>query len=164
MEKETRTAQPTKSQTTRRFEKLTPSCLVAELSQLLLRLAVNLCALNSLGELSSCSLLALVVCGTLNLSSLFKSISMSVLLPDSCDYSQTYLATTSWYFHPTSWLSLPTVQYFRPGFSLNTLKAWGTTTRLTLSYGGGTPSKTLSLSIAAAPRAVLWGIMPRTVL
>lgn len=75
-----------------------------------------------------------------------------------------YLSTTSLYFQPTSWLNLPTVQYFLPGFSLNTLSACGTTIRFFLSYGGGTPSNTFRRSIAAAPRAVLWGIIPRTVL
>jgi hypothetical protein len=64
----------TKSQPARRFEKLTPVCLVAELSQLLLGLVVNLRALLGIDELSSCGLLALVVCSTLNFSSLLKSI------------------------------------------------------------------------------------------
>ena len=140
-----------------------PQSLVTVLSQLLLGLVINLCALLGIGQLSSCSLLACVVCSALDLPSLLKSIKRQILSLYSSDHV-TYLATTSWYFHPTSWLNLPTVQYLRPGFSLKTLKAWGTTTLLILSYGGGTPSKTLSLSIAAAPRAVLWGIMPRTVL
>ena len=57
-----------------------------------------------------------------------------------------------------------TVQYFRPGFNLNTRRAAGTTMRFFLSYGGGTPSKSLRRSIAAAPRAVLCGIIPRMAL
>lgn len=88
----------------------------------------------------------------------------NIMLSNLGPLGVTNLATTSWYFHPTSWLSLPTVQYFLPGFNLNTLNACGTTILFFLSYGGGTPSKTLRRSIAAAPRAVLWGIMPRTVL
>jgi len=36
-------------------------------------------------------------------------------------------------------------------------RASGTTMRLTLSYGAGTPSNTFMRSRAAAPRAVLWG-------
>jgi hypothetical protein len=147
----------------RKAESTPEECLVTVLSQLLLGLAVNLRALLGVRQLFSCRLLACVVCCSLNLSSLLKSISVSSNLPNQ-QTGTTNLATTSWYFQPTSWLNLPTVQYFRPGFNLNTLKACGTTTLLTLSYGGGTPSKTLSLSIAAAPRAVLWGIMPRTVL
>lgn len=141
-------------------------CLVTVGSQLLSGLVVTLCALLGLGELSSCGLLALVVCCSLNLSSLLKSVNavVSMIFLLHISTSCTYLATTSWYFHPTSWLNLPTVQYLRPGFSLKTRSACGTTTRLTLSYGGGTPSKTLSLSKAAAPRAVLCGIIPRTVL
>lgn len=131
--------------------------LVAELSQLLLGGVVNLSGLLGVGKLSLCGLLAGVVCGTLDLSSLLESIGyVSCRLQWIFSVPRaTHLATTSWYFHPTSWLNLPTVQYLRPGFSLSTLRAWGTTTRLTLSYGGGTPSKTFSLSIAAAPRAVL---------
>ena len=146
--------------------------LVTELSELSLGLLVDLGALLGIGKVSSGSLLAGVVCGTLNLSSLLKSVNITnqyiscaqipALQPYSIKY--TNLATTSWYFQPTSWESLPTVQYLRPGFNLKTRRACGTTMRLTLSYGGGTPSKTLSLSMAAAPRAVLCGIIPRTVL
>lgn len=40
-----------------------------------------------------------------------------------------------------------------------TLSASGTTRRFVVSYAGGTPSNTFSLSIAAAPRLVLCGIM-----
>ncbi len=75
----------------------------------------------------------------------------------------TYLATTSLYFQPNSCPSLPTVQYFLPGFNLSTLSACGTTILFLWSYGGGTPSKVLRRSMAAAPRGVLCGIMPRTV-
>jgi len=74
------------------------------------------------------------------------------------------LLTTSWYFQPTSCDKRPTVQNFRPGRNLKTRRACGTTIRLTLSNGGGMPSKTLSLSSAAIPRAVLWGICPRMAL
>lgn len=35
----------------------------------------------------------------------------------------TDLLTTSSYFQPTSWLNLPTVQYFLPGFNLRILRA-----------------------------------------
>ena len=54
-----------------------------------------------------------------------------------------------------------TVQYFLPGFNLSTRRASGTTILFFLSYGGGTPSYNLRRSKAAAPRAVLWGTMPR---
>lgn len=54
-----------------------------------------------------------------------------------------------------------TVQYFLPGFNRKTLNASGTTMRFFLSYGGGIPSKSFKRSRAAAPRAVLWGTMPR---
>jgi hypothetical protein len=48
-----------------------------------------------------------------------------------------------------------TVQYLRPGFRRRTRRASGTTMRFLRSYGGGTPSKSLRRSRAAAPRAVL---------
>jgi hypothetical protein len=144
----------------------TPVCcsLVTILGQLVLSLLVTR-ALLCLGELPPCNLLPLVVCSTLDLASLLKSkrcVSMILLTVISMLLS--YLATTSWYFHPTSWLRRPTVQYLRPGFNLSILRACGTTILCFLSYGGGIPSKTFNLSIAAAPRGVLCGIMPRTVL
>lgn len=122
-------------------------------------------SLLGLGELSSLSLLSFVVCGALGFSSLLESMTLVSIFVHSpfCRISS-YLATTSWYFHPTSCDKRPTVQNFRPGFNRSTLKACGTTIRCFLSYGGGTPSKTFSLSMAAAPRAVLCGIMPRTAL
>ena len=48
--------------------------LVSQLGQLALDLVVNLGGLLGLGELSSDGLLALVVCRTLNLASLLKSM------------------------------------------------------------------------------------------
>lgn len=146
--------------------------LVAQSGQLLFRLGIAGCLL-CLGELSSGDLLSLVVCVALDLSSLLESISYTLAVRSLPAYrpkstgigmEKTYLATTSWYFQPTSCANRPTVQYLRPGFNLSTLRAWGTTMRCFLSYGGGMPSKTFSLSMAAAPRAVLCGIMPRTVL
>ena len=47
--------------------------LVAQLGQLLCRLTAG-CALLCLGELSPCSLLSLVICGALDLSSLLESV------------------------------------------------------------------------------------------
>ena len=144
----------------------TPVCcsLVTILGQLVLSLLVTR-ALLCLGELPPCDLLPLVVCSTLDLASLLKSGSyVSMILLTTVSMFLSYLATTSWYFHPTSWLRRPTVQYLRPGFNLSILRACGTTILCFLSYGGGIPSKTFNLSIAAAPRGVLCGIMPRTVL
>lgn len=48
--------------------------LVTELSQLALDLAVDVRALLGIGQVLPCSLLACVVCGTLDLTSLLKSI------------------------------------------------------------------------------------------
>ncbi|CCJ28878.1 unnamed protein product [Pneumocystis jirovecii] len=59
------------------------------------------------------------------------------------------------YFQPISLDNLPIVQNLRPGLSLKARRADGTTSLFCLSYGGGIPSKTLSRSKAAAPRAVL---------
>lgn len=102
--------------------------LVSILGQLLLGIFIHL-GIRSFRKLSSCCLLPLVIRGTLDLSPLLKSachVSMfRTLVVFFSDPS--YLATTSWYFQPTSWLSLPTVQYFRPGFNLNILSACGTT-------------------------------------
>merc|ERR1719410_234771 len=73
-------------------------------------------------------------------------------------------ATMSWYFHPTSWPSLPREQYFLPLFSLRTFRAEGMTIFFFLSYGGGTPSKVCRRLRASLPLSVLCGVMPRTVL
>lgn len=54
------------------------SRLITVWSQLLCGLVVSLCALLGFRELSSCCLLALVVCCTLNLSSLLKSVEASL--------------------------------------------------------------------------------------
>lgn len=158
--------------------------LVAVSLEGLRSLVVDLGILLRLGKLSLGSLLALVVGGTLGLSALLQPVqiqSVNINQRQSSGYSRigllsriatrdhlsrifTHLSTTSWYFQPTSWLRRPTVQYLRPGCRRRTRRAWGTTIFFCLSYGGGTPSKTLRRSRAAAPRAVLWGIMPRTVL
>lgn len=52
--------------------------LVSVLGQLRLGLLVDLGALLSLGKVSPCSLLALVVCGTLDFPPLLKSVTRSV--------------------------------------------------------------------------------------
>lgn len=114
----------TTSRTTARY-------LVSVLSKLALGLVSNGGRLLGMDQLAPGGLLALVVCSTLNLSPLLKSSLVS------CNSQNreldTHLATTSWYFQPTSWLSLPTVQYLRPGRSRSTRRAWGTTTRFFLS-------------------------------
>lgn len=137
--------------------------LESVLSKLALGLVVNSRRLLSVGQLAASGLLALVVCAALNLSPLLESIHRQPVSNMSSNV-YTHLETTSWYFQPTSWLRRPTVQYLRPGRRRSTRRAWGTTTRFFLSYGGGTPSNTLRRSIAAVPRAVLWGTMPRTAL
>ena len=159
---------------------------IAVLRQLLLGLGIDVRLPLCLRKMSPSDLLALIVRLTLHLSPFLKPVTQteSVLKLGisarrhlGCQPTKpwqpnggqdisivTNLSTTSLYFQPTSWLSLPTVQYFLPGFNLKTRRAWGTTILFFLSYGGGTPSKTLSRSMAAAPRAVLCGIIPRTVL
>jgi hypothetical protein len=148
-----------------------PLSLVAVGLESLRGLGVDLRRLLRLGELPRGELLALVVGGALGLAPLLEPITVSVFRsapvcgaagPEILSF--THLSTTSWYFQPTSWLRRPTVQYLRPGCRRRTRRAWGTTIFFFLSYGGGTPSKTLRRSRAAAPRAVLWGIMPRTAL
>ena len=67
------------------------------------------------------------------------------------------LSTTSLCPHPTSCETLLRVQYFLPGFNRNTLRASGTTIRLTLDWAGGIPSYSSRRFKAAAPRGVLWG-------
>lgn len=112
---------------------MSPRCvasLVAKFGQLLLRLGVAR-RLLGLGELSAGSLLAFIVGGTLDLSSLFESVGyiLASLIVEKSSRSNsaqglsTYLATTSWYFQPTSCARRPTVQYFRPGFNLRTRSA-----------------------------------------
>jgi hypothetical protein len=129
----------------------------------LLGLAVDRGRLLGLSHLPPGGLLALVVCGALDLPALLKTVIIISAHFDAIFVVGTYRATTSWYFQPNSCPRRPTVQYLRPGFNLSTLRAWGTTTRFFLSYGGGIPSKVFKRSMAALPRAVLWGIMPRTV-
>ena len=138
-------------------------------------LLVHLGVLLRVRQLPGGNLLSFVVGGGLGLPALLqpvgdvlaivpKSAATAILQTSHCAGILTYLATTSWYFHPFSWLRRPTTQYLRPGCSLRTRRAWGTTTFFILSYGGGMPSRTLRRSNAAAPREVLWGIMPRTAL
>ena len=133
--------------------------LIPILRKLCLGLLINFGVLLRLRELFPRRFLPLIVCSSFDLSPLLQSGQELSLIYRTHDVQgnrkATNLATTSWYFQPTSWLNLPTVQYFLPGFNLNTLNACGTTILFFLSYGGGTPSKTLSRSIAAAPRAVL---------
>lgn len=127
--------QPRKCRDTTKISEQTKSRqLVAEASEGLLRLAVDLGVLLGVGQLSLSELLALVVCGTLGLAALLKSDSESVkhVHPVRTEGS-THLSTTSWYFQPTSWLRRPTVQYLRPGCSLRTRRAWGTTIFFCLS-------------------------------
>lgn len=138
------------------------------------RLLVNVGLLLCIRQFPGGQLLPLVVGRALGLSPLLEPVcrvSTTTSPPSAWQGRQevangnsTYVATTSWYFQPTSWLSRPTVQYLRPGCRRRTRRAWGTTIRLTLSYGGGTPSNTFNRSKAAAPRDVLCGIMPRTAL
>ena len=143
--------------------------LVSERLELFLHLAIHIRALLRVHELLPECLLALVVRRALDFSPLLEPAIITLanqLTPHNLPYplrSITYLSTTSLYFQPNSTPSLPTVQYLRPGFSLSTLSACGTTILFLWSYGGGTPSKVLRRSMAAAPRWVLCGIMPRTV-
>lgn len=77
--------------------------LVTHLGKSLLGV-VRRASLLGLGELSSLGLLSLVVCGALGFSSFLESTITSVTNPSSRESSSnlTYLATTSWYFQPTS--------------------------------------------------------------
>merc|ERR1712080_107521 len=104
--------------------------LVSELGQLLGSFGTGSGSLSALHLLGQGLLLGVV----------FGRMQLSLLL---------HLSTTVSYFQPTAEDNLPTVVYFLPCFNLNTLKACGTTTLFFLSYGGGIPSKTLSLSKAA---------------
>jgi hypothetical protein len=83
-----------------------PACandLVSVFGELLLDLVVDLGRLLGLSQLPPCRLLALVVCGTLDLSPLLESTSH--LLESAISqivWAVSYLATTSWYFQPNS--------------------------------------------------------------
>lgn len=108
--------------------------LVAEGLEGLRRLLVDLGVLLGVGDLALSDLLALVVSGTLGLAALLKSV--AVLVERSIENwcrRETHLATTSWYFQPTSWERRPTVQNLRPGCNLRTRRAWGTTIFFCLS-------------------------------
>lgn len=107
--------------------------LVAVLLELLLGLVVDVGVLLRIRQLLAGRPLALVVRLALDLSPLLEPANA----PSVCPFllakfrgvCASYLATTSLYFQPNSCPSLPTVQYFLPGFSLNTRSAWGTTMR-----------------------------------
>jgi len=139
--------------------------LVAVLGKLRSGLLVDLGVLLRIRKLSPCSLLPLVVRGALDLSPLLESagVMSATNRMQRSRYSETHLSTTSLYFQPNSWPRRPRVQYLRPGLRRRTRRACGTTMRFLWSYGGGTPSNVFRRSIAAAPRAVLCGIIPRTV-
>lgn len=155
------------------------SFLVSILCQLSFNTIVHLRSFLCICQLFPSNLFALIISSTLYFPPLLQPINHRKQvnqLHDILDQNSsigwlsisirmidTHLPITSWYFHPNSWPSLPTVQYFRPGCSRSTRSACGTTTRFLRSYGGGMPSKVLRRCIAAAPRAVLCGIMPRTV-
>jgi hypothetical protein len=127
----------------RRFRTNKDRQLVAERLESLGCLAVDLGVLLGVGQLTLRQLLALVVGGTLGLAALLESRekrqsvrvlnrSPPISVVDTTERG-TYLSTTSWYFQPTSWLRRPTVQYLRPGCSLRTRRAWGTTIFFCLS-------------------------------
>lgn len=77
--------------------------LVSELGELLLNLSIHLRRLLGLRKLPPGRLLALVVGSTLDLSPLLESVeTVKVIFNDAALVIVTYLATTSWYFHPNS--------------------------------------------------------------
>lgn len=75
--------------------------LVAVGSKGLGGLLLDSSVLLGIGQLSGSNLLALVVGGTLGLSSLLQS-AWELVVSGSQNISVTYRATTSWYFQPTS--------------------------------------------------------------
>lgn len=103
--------------------------LVPELRQLLLGVLANVGALLGIGQHLPRRLLALVVRLSLDFPPLLESVIRLATIPSSPNppTCEAYLATTSWYFHPNSCPSLPTVQYFLPGFKRSTRSACGTT-------------------------------------
>lgn len=74
------------------------------------------------------------------------------------------LSMRFYWFHPNNELNCPSKQNSWSLLNLTTLKAFGTTLLLLVSYGAGTPSNTLNLPKAAAPLGVLCGNIPLTVL
>src|SRR6202161_3473670 len=117
-----------------------PRHLISVFGQLTLDLLTSCCLLR-FRELSSIHLLALIERGALGFPPLLQpvyrvSISRKLKCPSTfrekikeIRQQSSYLETTSWHFDPNSWLSLPTEQYLRPGLSLRTRRACGTTTR-----------------------------------
>jgi hypothetical protein len=116
-----------------------------------------------LGNPSDMSLLLRIICGRLRLTTFLKFRHRRFIFPSILNQS-TSVPKLGKESGNTSLEILPTVQYFLPGFNLNTLNACGTTILFCLSYGGGIPSNTFNRSRAASPRFVLRGIIPRTAL
>jgi|SRR5271154_1753354 len=112
---------------------------------------------------SNMSLLLCIIRRRLGFTTFLKFRHSRFILPSILIKSESH-PNNLWGTGNTSLEILPTVQYFLPGFNLNTLNACGTTILFCLSYGGGTPSNTFNRSRAASPRFVLRGIIPRTAL
>jgi len=99
--------------------------------------------------------------GTGQMYRLTRSVTFRLWNADDLSFRRfSSVATTVWYFQPTSCDSRLRAQYLRLGFRRRTRRADGTTSLFCLSYGGGIPSKTLRRSSASLPRVSLCGSIP----